>query len=418
MGLPLHLDERGVGLLERRNQHWRATLHLRRDPFLYREGQLFARDVTGFVNLGSASVEIAPKFLSTTSRREPQWRESLWAILSRVYRVPGYLLNTPALLTNVDSLPDLLGLILISSLRDNRPNGRPMGYRTERGRLSHFQGRLDIANALDLVTHPGQIPCEYDAYTENVPANRLLRWSAEQLSRQVQSVQLSFELREEAMAFESISPSPPATAEADRIVLPPHHGVLQPAIAIGQLLLQGRGMQHGYGPGELPGFLWKSDDVFERFVIYLLQIVIRTYFPKVGIARGALQLSEAPPVSHSSLRTIPDIRLVDRHGTLGVLDAKYKTMMRNQPHRDDVYQVITGAWVTESPAAVLIFPSPDGSHEELRKWHLMGPNPPARLWTLFVNLVAMGSREGERILVDQLKTDLETILMADPEVSP
>ena len=408
-GSPVQLDGRGRALLEQRSQHWKSTLGLNREPFLYREGRLFARDVTGFVDLGSIFVEIAPKFLSMPTTSDPLWRRALWAIMSRVYRVPGLFLNTPAQVTQTDTLPDLLGMILSRSLRDSKPNGRPMGYVSERGRLGHFQGRLDLVNALDLLMYPGQIPCEYDVYSENVTTNRLLRWSAEQLSRQVRAVQLGVELREEALSFDGVSSLPPSLAEADRITLPPHHAALQPAILVGQLLLLGRGMQHGYGEYELPGFLWKSYEVFERFVLYLIRIVVRTHFAEVRVARGRVHLSAPSPSSGRQLQTDPDVRLEKQQRTLGILDAKYKSMDL-QPFEGDVYQVVTGAWLTESPVVALIYPSPEGSHRELMGWRLLGPSAPTHLWAIFVNLVAMGSRSGERVLLDQLRSDLQEIL--------
>ena len=377
---------------------------------LYREGRLFARDVTGFVNLGSIFVEIAPKFLSGTTISDPEWRQALWAILSRVYRAPGHFLNTPAQATQANSLPDLLGMILRSSLRDGKPNGRPMGYVSERGRLAHLQGRLDIANMLDLLIHPGQIPCEYDVYSENVPTNRLLRWSAEQLSRQVRSVQLGIELREEALSFNGVSSLPPSLAEAERITLPPHHAALQPAISVGQLLLLGRGMQHGYGEYELPGFLWKSYEVFELFVLYLIRIVVRTHFTGVRVAKGRVNLSEPSPSSGRQLQTDPDVRLEKQQRTLGILGREVQV---NGPptlgggclsgsHWSLADGVLRGRPHISQPGRV-----PQGGYWGGACWVQACP---AHLWALFVNLAAMGSQSGERVLLDQLRSDLQEIL--------
>ena len=409
LGVPVHIGQHGRALLDRHNQTWKSALGLNRDPFLYHDGRLFARDVTGFASLGSLFAEVAPKFLSPEKEAGRQWRQALWAILSRVYRAPLLGLETPAEVVNADHFPDLLGMTLLHSLRVSKPNGRPRGYVAERGRLNHFQGRLDTGRIMDLVIYPSQVPCEYDVYSENIPANRLLRWSAEQLSFQVRSVPLGYDLTEEALSIRGISPLPPSLAEAERIDLGPHHTSLQPAITIGQLLLQGRGLQHDDGDQTLPGFLWKSSEVFERFVRYLIDIVARTYMKGIRTVKEWVPLADPSVGSQRRLRTEPDIRLEGNGQTFGVLDSKYK-LMETQPSASDIYQVVTGAWVRNSAVAALIYPSPEGRHKDTLKWRLHGPSKPTNLWALFVNLTEMGNPSGERILVDQLAKNLDPLI--------
>lgn len=409
LGVSVHIGQHGRALLDRHNRTWKSALGLNRDPFPYRDGKLFARDVTGFVNLGSLFVEVAPKFLSPERETGRQWRQALWAILSRVYRAPLLGLETPAEVVNANHFSDLLGMTLLHSLRVSKPNGRPMGYVAERGRLDHFQGRLDTGRIMDLVIYPSQVPCEYEVYSENIPANRLLRWSAEQLSFQVRSVPLGYDLTEEALSIRGISPLPPSLAEAERINLGPHYASLQPALTIGQLLLQGRGLQHDDGDQTLPGFLWKSSEVFERFVKYLINIVVRTNMKGTRTVKGWVPLADPSIRGQRRLRTEPDIRLEGNGRTFGVLDSKYK-LMGTQPSTSDIYQVVTGAWVRDSAVAALIYPSPEGRHKDTLKWRLHGPSKPTDLWALFVNLTEMGNPSGEGILVKQLAEDLAPLI--------
>ena len=280
-GLAVPLTDQERLLLGRQNRFWQSSLRLNREPFIYDDGKLSARDVTGFVTLGGFAVEVAPKFLTPAGTDNEQWRRSLWAILARVYKTPVLGSATLGQVTASNYLPDLLGMVLLGSLLASKPNGRPMGYTTEQGRLGHLQGRLNVGRIVDLLTFPGEVPCEYDVYSEDVPTNRLLRWAAEQLASQVRSVRLSHDLLEEAVAIKTVSPFLPSLIDAERISLPTHHASLQPAVTVGQLLLVGRGLQHGNGSQELPGFLWKSAEVFERFVGYLIQRVVRTRFAGV-----------------------------------------------------------------------------------------------------------------------------------------
>lgn len=408
-GIKVKLDGRGQTLLRQHNQIWKRNLGLNRDPFVYEDCRLSVRDVTGFVDLGSLVVEVAPKFLSPLGEMDGKWRRSLWAILARVYQAPVLGPVTPGEVTAPDQLPDLLGWILLNSLRASKPNGRPMGYITDRGSLNHLQGRLDTGRIMDVLVYPGQIPCEYDVYSENVPTNRLLRWAAEQLSTRVRSISLSHYLAEEALAITTASSVPPSLTEAERIGLAPHHALLQPAVTVGQLLLLGRGLQHGAGNQEMPGFLWKSAEVFERFVWYLTRTVVRTRMAGIRVAREQIRLGEPFGEHQQPLSTMPDIRLEGIGRTIGVLDAKYK-VWGTHPDARDTYQVVTGAWTRNCAVAALVYPSPSAISKDPLQWRLLGPGNPVNLWALFVNLTEMGEPFGERVLIERLANDLATII--------
>ena len=315
----------------------------------------------------------------------------------------------PSEVTTPDQLPDLLGWVLLNSLRASKPNGRPMGYLTDHGRLHHLQGRLDMGRIIDLLVYPGQVPCEYDVYSENVPTNRLLRRAAEQLSTRVRSISLSHDLAEEALAITTVPSIPPSLTEAERISLAPHHALLQPAVTVGQLLLLGSGLQHGTGTQEIPGFLWKSSEVFECFVRYLIKTVVRTRLTDTRIAKGRVPLNDPSDGHAQTLSTIPDIRLEGIDRTRAVLDAKYK-VWEARPAASDIYQVITGAWTRDCPVAVLVYPSPEAISKDPFRWRLLGPGNPVNLWALFVNLTEMGDPSGERVLMERLANDLATII--------
>ena len=408
-GKPVPLTDQERLLLGRHNLFWRSNLGLSREPFVYDDGRLSARDVTGFVNLGGLAIEVAPKFLTPIGEYNEQWRRSLWAILTRIYRTPTLGSTTLAQVTSSNYLPDLLGMVLLSSMLAGKPNGLPMGYTSEQGRLGHYQGRLDLSRIVDLLAYPGEVPCEYEVYSEDVPTNRLLRWAAEQLSAQVRSVQLSHDLREEAVAIKTASAFPPSLGDAERISLPPHHASLQPAVTVGQLLLIGRGLQHGGGSQELPGFLWKSSEVFERFVWYLIHRVVRARFAGVRVAGQRVRLADPLSQCARSLWTTPDVRLEGTERTLGVLDAKYK-VWQSQPLASDTYQVVTGAWTRNCASACLIYPSPEGIDKDPIEWRLRGSGHPRALWAMFINLTEMGDPMRERALERRIAFDLSSIL--------
>ena len=408
-GVPIPLSHAELASLNRQNQIWRLKLRLNRRPFSYDGGALSARDVTGFVNFGDCVVEVVPKFMASSENSDDRWRRCLWAILSRVYSAPFVGTDVPAQVTKSNHLSDLLGMVLLRSLRDCAPNGLPKGYVAEQGRLIHFQGRLDLGRLVDIVRFPGQIPCEYDVYSENVVINRLMRWAAEQLSSLVWSNRLGYELLEAAQMIRADSAFHPSMGEAERVTLSPHHSAMQPALTVAQLLLSGRGLQHGLGDQELPGFLWKSAEVFERFMRYLIQRAVRTRFRGIRLVGDQIRLADPVAKNTRPLRTVPDFRLESSSGAQGVLDAKYK-IWQNQPAPSDTYQVITGAWARNCKVAALVYPSLEGKSVDPIEWRLRGPGNPRRLWALFVNLTEMGNQSGEKEITERLTNDLSTII--------
>ena len=406
-GRLVQLDEQGQLLLNTLSETWRKNLGLRQSPFSFQDGLLTARDVTGFVHLGDVVVEVVPKFLTEGEVGTEFWRSALWAILARVYRMPVLGSPVPGEFVRENGLPDLLGYVLLISLRANQPNGRPMGYVSETGNLQSLRGRFDVGRIVEVLVHPGTIPCEFDAYSEDVPVNRLLRWSAEQLASAVWSPSLGHDLAEEAFALRGASRSPPSITEAERITLAPHHALLQPAVTVGQLLLAGRGLQHGMGMQALPGFLWKSADVFESFVRLLVQSALRSLMLGSYLQVGRVLIG-VPIGNGRELVNTPDVRIVQAGRTVAVLDAKYKAWGTG-PTTDDARQVLTGAWVEDCAVCGLIYPSPMNGMKDPMGWHLQGMGNPERLWALFVDLTRMGHPNGEYLLVNDLVDQLVTI---------
>lgn len=407
-GISVRLDEQGREQLRRANQFWCRKLGLSREPLAYVNHELFAQDVTGFVRIGGLTVEVIPKFLGQDSSGSTDWRRSLWAILTRLYEAPVLGSATLGEVTTANRLPDLMGLVMLNSLRWSKASGRPMGYVREQKRLQYLRGRLDVGHFVDSMVHVGRLSCEYDAYSEDIPTNRLLKWAATQLSAQVRTVGLAEDLLEEGSTINAASLAPSPT-EAERISLAPYHASLQPALTVAQVLLAGRGLQHGGRGQELPGFLWKSSAVFERFARNMVQTVVNTRFRGIAVTGGRFAFADACGEKGRQLWTNPDLRMERGECTVAVLDAKYK-VWESGPRASDAYQVVTGAWVRNSAVAVLLYPSPRGTFKEPIRWTLRGRGSPLTLWALFLNLTDVGSPASERALMNQLTSDLSALL--------
>lgn len=416
---PIVLVENGPSThvkLTSREQHelqvlsetWKSRLGLKRLPFVYESGYLSARDVTGFVQLSNLPIEVAPKFLTDGVLVEENWRAAIWSILARTYRVPILAGLSVGSITSKRSLADLLGYVLLASIRETRAQGWPAGYVVVVDRSRVLRGKLVQSHIIESILRPGWVTCEYEEYSRDIPANRLVKWASEQIAVLARSPVLSRDLIEEAQALREVATLPPSPRVAERIVLSPMNQTLAPAVRVGQVLLTGRSLQHGGGGERLPGFLWNSSDVFERFAKELIRRAIRLLPASVQFADSALILGE-PSKNGRSLPTTPDVRLLSQGAHIAVLDAKYK-VWSGSPSAPDSYQVVAGGWVADSPEVGLIYPTPSPERKLPVEWILTGRDNPKRLWAAFLNLVEMADPRGEECLVDQLLRDLRHIL--------
>lgn len=389
---------------------WKTALGLRETPFALVRGRggrggqigIKARGVTGFLSIGAVRIEVAPKFLRPETGQN--WHAALWRILALVEESPTLAPPVTAGITGEESLPDLLGWILLDGLRRAQMSGFPRGYSEHEGALPTLRGRLDTARLGDLLVQPHLLPCIYDVYDEDVPLNRLLRWAATALAGAVQSPRLSRALEDEAAGFLGVSSHPPGLIEAENLVLPLQHAHLQGALGVARLLLRRQTLQHGDEDHAAPGYLWNSADVFEKFVRYLLHEVC---------ARRGWRLEKPPQIlargispGAKRITTIPDFLIYRGGKVILALDAKYKV---GDPRSDDVYQIMAAGRINACPHVCLVYPAPS-SLSPARSWRISGLGNPQKLTSLYVDPIQMATKEGEQALLQQLTNDLALVL--------
>lgn len=415
-GEPVPLPDVEPGTVDQLVEHgeaWKKQLGLSHSPFCIGERNgmvtISARDVAGFLRIGDLDVEVAPKFLSGPAITTGRWRAALWRILAATDDDP--LLAPPTIASDepTRTISDLMGWSFLASMTAARLRGMPRGYTERRGQLPVLRGRIDVSRTADMVLHPYRLHCVYDVYSEDIAVNRLLRWAAQALARDVLSPRLTRALQGEVAALEGVGGVPPGLLEAERLVLPPQYRQLEPAVRIARLLLRGHSLVHRRGTEGVHGFLWKSADVFERFVFRLVRRVSR----QVGglyVKKQPVGLGTPDGSGGRAFRTEPDVRISDNARTRIVLDAKYKTWAGHAPKREDRYQVIVGGWVVSCDFVGLVYPSLDGERQYPLSWSLHGPAAPSKMVSIFVNLIEMADKRGERRLLSDLRQDLAPYL--------
>jgi len=390
------------------SRRWKGILGLSDEPFLIQyvgqdKHSIKAQGVTGFIQVGPLSIEVQPKFLASTM--QPTWRRALWQILTAVEEQPEIgALTRAGIVQKEESFSDLLGWILLDSLRRGRLEGFPRGYVETRDSLPVFRGSLDLGRVSELITRPYLVPCVYDVFCEDTPTNRLFRWSANYLSHLVRSAQLSRMLSDEAAAFVEVGSLPPGVVEAEHITLPVQYQHLSPALQVARLLLRRQSLQHQQDEYHAPSFLWKSSDVFEKFVGYLLyQLFDSHQVLYVDSPAQVLAYGEK-----NKIFTYPDYRVRDVKRTHMVLDAKYKVWRKRarQPLAEDVYQMMAAGRVNNCGDVYLVYPCLTAGRKLPLTWRVRGEGQPLKVTALFIDLLEMGGASGEETLLNALKEDI------------
>jgi 5-methylcytosine-specific restriction enzyme subunit McrC len=360
--------------------------------------------VTGFVKVGNLNIEIVPKFLG--DKPFSGWQSALWNILVAVD--PGLNHGIRGTFTDAasTSLPDLLGQVLLRSLREARLEGLPRSYRRVRGRLRVLRGRLDTRDGVAMLTRPDLLPCVFDVFDVDNPINRLIRWAGMELSRDALSGWLGAALYDEAIAMGEIASEPPNVGHAERLTLPIQNSSLAPALVVARLVLLGRGGRFGGRDMEAPGFLWNSAYVFQEFCALVLWRALRR-LPGTRLERHRVPLAVPDDALDASLQTEPDMRICIGSQTALLLDAKYKTFA-GQPLSSDAYQVIAGGRAVGCRHVVLLYPGSGQTRH--RSWLVAGTGVPERVHVEFLDLARMVERGAQRHLAADLAEALRPMM--------
>lgn len=400
--------ESDVVALKIASRRWRSQLRLASNPIEVRplpggDYSILAKNVAGFVRVGNLSLDIAPKFLNRASAG-PAWRAALWRMLAYGY---GYdLLGAMASGSFVenDGIADVLADLFLRSASQASIRGYPLGYVFAAERSQFLRGRLDVRRLHAELPFTGRVPVVSTRLSRNIALNRLLKWAALRLSRLVESPHRRRALTVWANQLADVTPRPP---RLEHVPSPRrHYPHLEPAVDVAKVLLADQSAGFAQGGLELPGFLWNSDDLFERTARRLFNDAARPN----GLAatkRGHRLVAVAEPsggVRYSS--TFPDIDVHAAGAARLIADAKYKVLGRD-PSSDDIYQVLAGGRAADVENVALVYPA-GGVGVASRRTEPVGPGRPLHLHLVIIGLESFGSAVSLR----NLQADLSAWLSA------
>lgn len=413
-GKPVTRQAKDIDLqaLVEANKHWKRILGLSGDPIRVDNldngfVKLRAEAVTGVVRIGDTDIEIAPKFLNITNG---SWQAVLWRILTVVEG--GHVDDNLTTAHHLESLsmPDLLAEIFLGSYAKGAARGLPRGYQVEQATDNILRGSLDISRLAEWVARPWEIPYVADILTDDTALARLLRWTAECLASTVKAPGRAQAIREIASGLAHVGRQPPHLFDAQRITLGIQHQGLEAARIVGLLLLEGAGVHHATGDHALPGFLWNSDKIYEKYVYWLCQRAASSCGKRVN--KSTTEFGEIISGAGTKLKTVPDVVFRDSKGIpVAVTDSKYKRF-GSRPKSSDTYQVLTAGHVLGCQRVSLTYPV--SLKRDPTVWRVPSAlrGDDIELTALPLNLMELTQPEGPKGLIETICAWLDGELFA------
>jgi 5-methylcytosine-specific restriction endonuclease McrBC regulatory subunit McrC len=292
-------------------------------------------------------------------------------------------------------IADFLADLFIASVDTAALMGYPLGYQTQR-RLSPFMsGRIDPRRIARLAIPDGQLPVEMKRLTRDTDLGRLLKWAGRELSRLVESGERRGRLRAWIANLPEVADTPRTLLRSASVSHQFPH--LKVAIDIAHMLLADHWGEYGNGALNLPGFLWRSETLFEKAMLRLARQSAHPLGMTADKRRHRLAIESG---GTGRLSTTPDIDVHRGGESVVLLDAKYK-ILGEMPSTDDVYQVVSAGRVCSVRRVGLLYPS-EGLGLHVRTFDVMGAGMPSILALVSVGFQSFESLATVRVLKTQL----------------
>jgi len=379
---------------------WRRRLKLKEPPFRltqlsHNKYNLEARGVAGFIRIGNLTLEIAPKFLNHDTAG-PNWRSAMWRFLAYGRGIEA-LSQTSGHTGVEEGIADVVADMFLMSLKGASTRGYPLGYKSHRLNSSFVSGRLDPKKYSNLLPVTGKLGIITSQLTSDISTNRLLKWAGLELARLVESPDRRKRLNLWVSELPNVSPIPPRLDQIPSLSHQYPH--LVQAVEIGKLLLDDKETSYASGDISLPGFLWDSDDLFERATRRLLSESARPLGLNVS-KRGHILAKTIHTDKEALTHTTPDIDVWSGEHSIFIVDSKYKNLGRN-PSNEDFYQILAAGRVRSVPTVALLYPA-TGTGITDRFYNPQGSGCPMTVLVTTIGLESFTSRTQIRLLRNEV----------------
>ena len=314
--------------------------------------------VIGALELGELSVAIEPKL-----------------DISRVIYLASYAMGAFDLrderfdFATAPTLVEALALALTSAARRTFARGLLHGYRTEHDALRTVRGRIDLAEQLRRrFDVPVPVEVQYDEFTNDITANRLVKAAAQLLGRMRLHDRRSRDgLRWMAARLANVASVEFSPREVPDIAFDRLNEHYREIVSLSRLILHHQAFEQGRGDTRAAGFLIDMNKVFQGFLTRALR-------ESLGVSSRTLCSDQRLPRPiyldlKKKLHLKPDLAWWDGSAYTFVGDAKYKRIGEGAVPNADVYQILAYATALDLPGGMLVYAKGETDHADYEVLH-------------------------------------------------
>ncbi len=296
----------------------------------------------GALEIGDLSVSIRPKLS-----------------ISRVLFLASYAAGRIALHDRFDyrdeqDIVEVLALQLAAAARRAFAAGLLHGYRTEQEALPTVRGRIRVDEQLRRrFGIPLPLEVQYDEFTDDITANRLVKTAGARLARRrIRASRSRAGLAWIGARLDTVSPVEYPANAVPEIAFDRLNQHYRHVVALSRLILRQRSFETERGGLRASGFLIDMNVIFQEFVTRALRDELRVS-DRVFHADDRIErvtLDEAGRV-----RLKPDLTWWDGGDCTFAGDVKYKRIEDAHVPNADLYQLLAYATALDLPGGLLIY---------------------------------------------------------------
>ena len=252
------------------------------------------------------------------------------------------------------ALPDALALALAFQARRAFSSGLLHGYRSEEESLQTVRGRIRFDEQLRRrFDAPLPVEVQYDEFTADILANRLVKAAAHRLGRQrLRSPEARRNLSWVAGILDEVSLLDFPSREVPEVAFDRLNQHYQRVVELSRLILRHGAFESGRGAVRASGFLMDMNVVFQEFVTQALREALGV---SERVFRSDKGLSGVKLDQQMQVTIKPDLTWWDGSTCVFVGDAKYKNATGEHIPNADLYQMLAYATALNLPGGLLIY---------------------------------------------------------------
>ena len=296
----------------------------------------------GALEIGGLSVSIRPKLS-----------------ISRVLFLASYAADRIALQDRFDyrdeqDIVEVLALQLAAAARRAFAAGLLHGYRTEQEALPTVRGRIRVDEQLRRrFGVPLPLEVQYDEFTDDITANRLVTAAAGRLARRrIRAARSRAGLAWISARLDTVSPVEYSANAVPEIVFDRLNQHYRHVVALSRLILRQRSFETERGGLRASGFLIDMNVIFQEFVTRALRDELRV---SDRVFRADDRIERVTLDEAGQVRLKPDLTWWDGGDCTFAGDVKYKRIDDAHVPNADLYQLLAYATALDLPGGLLIY---------------------------------------------------------------